>query len=92
MKIYNVAHIYDIDSGFGDAVQTEDFVAAFANRKDAEAFVEKYSKPYVYDIPYAGLYCNKFIIVEAEVITRSEFNLDKTPKEYGIWLPERMEE
>ena len=90
MKIYNVAHIYDVDGGFGDAIRSEDFVAAFENREDAEAFVAQYSKPYVYDQPYADLWCNQFVIVETEVIMHSKFNLDKTPEEYGVWIPERI--
>ena len=91
MKIYNVAHVYDVDGGYGDAVTVEDFVAAFEREEDATAFVEKYSKPYVYYAPYAELYCNKFAIIETEVVTHSEFNIDKTPKEYGIWLPNKEE-
>ena len=90
MKIYNVAHVYDIDGGFGDVVRGEELVATFANREDAEAFVAKYSHPYVYEVPYDEMWCNQFVIVETEVITHSEFNLDKTPKDYGIWIPERM--
>ena len=89
MKIYNVAHVYDVDGGFGDAISSEDFVAAFESREDAEAFVAKYSKPYVYEKPYNELWCNHFVIVETEVVTRSEFDINKTPKEYGIWIPER---
>ena len=65
MKIYNVYHEYDTDGGFGDAIAQSDLVATFATETDAKAFVEKYSKPYVYDRPYAALYCNQLIIRRA---------------------------
>lgn len=91
MKIYNVYHAYDVDGGCGDATRTEEFVAAFASKEDAQAFVEQYSKPYVYDTPYAELYCNQFGIIETEIITHSEFDINKTPSDYGAWIPEREE-
>ncbi len=92
MKIYNVVHVYDKEGGFGDAVRTEEFVAAFENAEDAQAFVEKYSKPYVYDRDrsYVDLYCNQFAIVETEIITHAEFDINKTPKEYGVFIPCEM--
>ena len=51
MKIYNVFHVYDVDGGFGDAITEETSVATFVNKEDADAFVAKYNKPYVYDNP-----------------------------------------
>ena len=90
MKIYNVVHVYDEDGGFGDAMSTEEFVAAFESAEDAQAFVEKYSKPYVYDRPYSELYCNQFVIVETEIITHAEFDINKTPREYGVFIPDEM--
>jgi hypothetical protein len=91
MKLYNVYHVYDVDGGYGDAVGEENFVVAFERETDAKAFVEKYSKPYVYKRPYEELYCNEFTIRETEIITHAEFDINKTPKEYGIFLPERRE-
>ena len=91
MKIYNVYHFYDIDGGFGDAKGTEEFIAAFASETDAKAFVEKYSKPYVYDMPYHELECNYYAIRETEIITHEEFDINKTPADYGAWLPDPFE-
>ena len=90
MKIFNVVHIYDVDGGFGDAIRNEELVAVFASAEDADAFVAKYNRPYVYDRPYAELYCNQFVVVEVEVITHAEFDIDKTPEEYGAWIPLEM--
>ena len=89
MTIYNVAHVYDREGEFGDAEYTERLVATFESREDAETFVAKYSKPYIYAKPYDELWCNQFVIIEVEIISHSEFNLDKTPEEYGVWIPER---
>lgn len=87
MKIYNVYHLYDVDGGFGDAVPTSELVATFESKADAESFVEKYHNPCVYDIPYAELYCNAYTIMEMEIIPHKDFDLDKTPQDYGIDLP-----
>lgn len=83
MKIYNVYHEYDTDGGFGDAISQSDLVATFATETDAKEFVEKYSKPYVYDRPYAALYCNLLVISETEIITHEEFDINKAPDAYG---------
>lgn len=91
MKIYNVYHAYDVDGGFGDAVYEQELVATFENEADAKAFVEKYSDPYVYDNPYDELYCNQFTIEAVEIISHSEFDINKTPSDYGAWIPERKE-
>ena len=89
MKIYNVFHAYDADGEFGDACPVECLVATFASETDAKTFVEKYSHPYVYAKPYNELYCNEYFIREIEVVSHEEFNINKTPKDYGIWVPER---
>lgn len=92
MKIYSVYHSYDIDGGYGDAVCTDEHVATFANKADAKAFVEKYNNPYIYDKPYDELCCNEFFIREMEIITPAEFDINKTPQDYGVYIPERMVE
>lgn len=91
MKIYSVYHIYDVDGGVGDAVPTEALVAIFESETDAKAFVEKYSDPYIYYEPYDELYCNDFFIRESEIVTHAEFDINKTPTDYGIWIPDRRE-
>lgn len=83
MKIYNVYHEYDTDNGNGDAISQSDLVATFESETDAKTFVEKYSKPYVYDRPYAELYCNQLIISEMEIITHDKFDINKAPDAYG---------
>ena len=83
MKVYNVYHEYDVDGGFGDAVNKSVLVATFESEMDAKAFVDKYSNPYVYDRPYAKLYCNQLVIEEMEIITHAKFNINKAPNAYG---------
>ena len=94
MKIYNVYHEYDVDGGFGDAIPRSDLVATFVSENDAKAFVEKYSKPIVYDRPYNELWCNSLVISETEIITSAEFDINKRPEEYGTtwWGNEYFEE
>jgi hypothetical protein len=89
MKIYNVYHCYDVDSGYGDAVEKEMLVATFESEMDAKAFVEKYSDPYVYRKPYDELYCNQYIVRKTELVTHAEFDIDNTPNYYGIFIPKR---
>lgn len=89
MKIYNVYHVYDVDGGYGDAVPAEAHVATFESETDAKAFVAKYNDPYVYDEPYNKLYCNEFVIREFNVVTHTEFDINQTPEDYGIWVPWR---
>ena len=86
MKIYNVYHLYDVDGGFGDAIPKSEMVAIFESKADAEAFVEKYNKPYVYDKPYDTLWCNEYVVTETEIISHKEFNINKTPEDYGVHL------
>ena len=69
MKVYQVVHNYDVDGGFGDAIRSFDTIVTFANKADAENFVEKYEKPHVYDIPYDDLWCGDLEIVELTVLT-----------------------
>ena len=83
MVIYNVYHEYDTDGGFGDAIPESDLVASFAREEDAKAFVEKYSNPHVYDRPYAELWCGKLVVSEAKIITPENFDINKSPRDYG---------
>lgn len=72
-KVYIVKHCYEVDGGFGDAIYCEDTVVVFSTREKADEFVEKYSKPHVYDIPYACLTCGKLEVME--------MNIDEEPKD-----------
>lgn len=87
MKVYSVYHLYDVDGGVGDAVEQSELVVTFENKTDAQAFVDKYSNPYVYDIPYNSLFCNEFIVKEIEITPHAEFDINKTPEMYDIFLP-----
>lgn len=87
MTIYNVYHKYDTDGGFGDAIPVDELVASFANGDDATEFVNKYSNPHIYNRPYNDLYCGELIICPTEIIEHSEFDINKTPEEYGVWFP-----
>lgn len=73
MKVYNVIHDFDLDGGFGDAIPSEDVVACFLDKKDAEDFINKYGNEHVYDAPYADLYCGKISIQEIDVLTHDEY-------------------
>ena len=57
MGLYNIYHVYDVDGGFGDAVEQKDFVG-FVEATDDEVveFLAKWDKPEVYDRPYSDLY------------------------------------
>lgn len=90
MTIYNVYHVYDVGDEYGNAIYAEDYVASFEREDDAKAFVEKYNDPYVYNKPYDELYCNIFIVRESELITRKSFDINDTPKDYGVFIPERQ--
>ena len=89
MTIYNVYHVYEVGDEFGNAIYAEDYVASFASETDAKEFVVKYSNPYVYDKPYDELHCNEFIVRESELIAHADFDINDTPKDFGVFIPER---
>lgn len=72
MTVYLVKHFYAVDGGYGDAIPNEDTVACFDNKEDADAFVEKYSNPHVYDRPYAELTCGDLDVEELTVLSHEE--------------------
>lgn len=55
MKIYNVIHQYDVDGGFGDAISQSKLLFTTTSKEAAEQFVNNYSNPHIYDIPYSEL-------------------------------------
>lgn len=67
--VYAVFHIYDVDGGFGDAINQEDFVFATEDKEAAEGYVEKHSNPHVYSVPYDSLMCGELVIREIKTIT-----------------------
>ena len=66
-KIYLVKHLYDVDGGFGDAVENEEVIAIYSNKFVAKRFVKKWNNPHVYDEPYESLWCNSLKIEEMEI-------------------------
>lgn len=89
MTIYNVYHVYDVGDEYGNAIYADDYVASFEDEMDAKAFVKKYSKPYVYAKPDEELHCNEFIVRESELITHANFNINDTPKDFGVLIPNK---
>lgn len=59
--IYVISHVYDVDGGFGDAIETEKVLGYVVGAKAADEYVEKYSKPEVYYEPYDALYHHTLI-------------------------------
>lgn len=76
---YLVKHRYDVDGGYGDAVEKDDVVAIFRTHEDAEAFVKRFEDPHIYDTPYNELRCGILYIEEIEYTDPSI--LDTDPKE-----------
>ena len=68
MKIYNVIHQYDIDGGFGDAISQHKLLFTTTSKEVAEQFVNNYSNPHIYEIPYASLWAGELVITEQTVI------------------------
>lgn len=68
MKIYNVVHQYDVDGGFGDAISQSELLFTTTSKEVAEQFVNNYSNPHIYEIPYAELWAGTIIITEQTVI------------------------
>lgn len=77
MKVFEVFHNYGTDGGFGDYVAVSDKIATFSSRERAEDFVKKFSKPHIYDKPYADLDCGNLQIEEVQV--------DEMPDESTFW-------
>lgn len=87
MKIYSIYHIYEVDGGFGDSILKEEHVITLESETDAKEFIDKYNHPYAYDKIYDEMYCNKYTIRETETISHKSFNINKAPKDYGIYIP-----
>lgn len=85
-KIYQVIHEYDVDGGYGDAVGCEDVIAVFSKKEDADAFVEKYANPHVYDTPYADLCCGKLVVKEMIVLDSIDDFVEEDHKDDLTWI------
>ena len=89
-EIYQVVHVFDVDGGFGDAIEEQETLVTFDNLDDAKKFVERYSNPFVYDHPYADLHCGELVIHTYQVLTSmDEFKeTDDFLRENDWWLKE----
>lgn len=63
-SVFILLHVYDVDSGFGDAVQKEEVLGYTKSIEDAEEYIQKYSNPFVYDVPYHELEKHRIIYRE----------------------------
>lgn len=69
MTAYQVAHYFDTDNGFGDAVRQRRVVGSFPNENAAKAFRDNYNDPHVYGVPYDNLMCGILRVEECEAGT-----------------------
>lgn len=77
--IYGVFHVFEVDGGFGDAIDNEELVGVTTDLHEAESFVEKYSLGgAIYDIPYCALTMGTLEIRELNKLS------DKNP--YENWM------
>lgn len=60
-NIYVIKHLYDIDGGYGDAIGCESIIGYTTSESEANEYIERYSNPIVYDIPYNELRKGKLI-------------------------------
>ena len=77
---YAIYHIYDVDGGFGDAVEVEDLVALCESKTLAEEYVKKHDKTHVYEEPYDVLTCGHLVVRDlshVKVITKE--NIEESP-------------
>ena len=70
--MYAVFHKYDVDGGFGDAIEREDLIRVFDTQGEAEAFKKKYEKPHVYDTPYCELWCGTLEVRELPIFSHED--------------------
>lgn len=77
MSMYIIKHVYDVDGGFGDAIEREDIVGIVdCTKAELDTFLKEYDKPIVYDEPYAYLTCHTLIAEEIKVKTLASIEKD----------------
>ena len=86
MTIYNVIHYYGVDGGFGDYVAQTQLLGCFESEEDAKTFIDRFSKPHIYDVPYAELDCGKLGIVPVNVIEHNKFDINDVDTSNFWWL------
>lgn len=65
-KMYLIYRVYDVDGGFGDAIEQRDCIGTiYATESECLEFINKNSKSVVVDKPYDNLYDGR---LEAELL------------------------
>lgn len=90
MKIFQVVHQYEVDGGFGDAVNREEIVATFADKNEAFEFKNKFENIQVYDMPYAALHCGKLFVTESDVIPKGGWDFSKEEFDWNPFHTRRV--
>ena len=63
-SIFGVFHIYDVDGGFGDAVEVKDLILVCVSKEEATEVVKSFSNEHTYRVPYEELKCGKLVVEE----------------------------
>ena len=89
--VYGIFHCYDVDGGFGDAIPNRDLLFIInGTEEDAKAYCEKWSKPHIYDRPYAALQIGRLWYKQIMQVDPEDINL--SPKdicgEHCLWEAE----
>lgn len=80
MSLYGVYHVYDVDGGFGDSIGQQDLITIFETEDEAKEYVERWTDPYTYEIPYAELTCGELRYKKLPAIQK---DLNIRPEEVG---------
>lgn len=83
--MYAIIHYYDVDGGFGDAIAKEETLGYVDTEEQAKEYVAKYSKPEVYDTPYAPLMWHE---LGYEKVNNKMLDLNKNPFEDDLFSQE----
>ena len=62
--IFGVFHIYDVDGGFGDAVETKELICVSMSKEEATEVVKNFSNEHIYRVPYEELKCGRLVVEE----------------------------
>lgn len=87
MEYFIVYHLFTIENSWGEIVRKKEAVCVFEDKADAEAFVNKYNKPYNYREDMKRFHCFEYKQEKIKFIKHEEFELNKQPEDYGIMSP-----
>ena len=85
---YQVVHKYGAEGDFGGYVPESEVIATFVSERDADAFVERFAKPHVYDNMSCAddLDCGNLIVEEIAIYGTGKCNLDEVDTTDFWWL------